>query len=90
MDASEAALLLLARKVLSGSGSNGAKGESSEDCIHKFHKLQKEDHDSSTHKHKQELLSRVSELNPLIAILVSAHRTSNITDITNSTESSTI
>ena len=69
------ATLLLARKVLSGSGSNGARGEFSEVCIHQILTLHERDHISSTHEHKQELLSRVSELNPLITILGSIHMT---------------
>ena len=51
-DASETAPLLFARKVLSGSGSKGAKGESSDDCINQLHE---EFHVYSTHRHKQEL-----------------------------------
>ena len=51
----ETALLLLARKVLSGSGSKAAKGESSTVCIHELINLLEGDHDSTTHKHRQEL-----------------------------------
>ena len=51
----ETALLLLAKKVLSGSGSKAAKGESSTVCIHELINLHEGDHDSTTHKHRQEL-----------------------------------